>query len=70
MLLIYLIGVVLAYGATFAELQIGYPYGAKERYWRDFCMSLVMSLFSWIALICLANDHVMNLDRWKGFKFY
>lgn len=69
LIVIYLIGVVLAYGLVFGFAQANWKDASEEDYNRDFVRALVCSPLSYIAVLDILLYWV-NSNKKLSFKFY
>jgi hypothetical protein len=76
-MLIYLIGVILAYGITRKEVEAlcekyemykGTPKEITTTY--KWVSIAIVSLCSWGTVVVTVYDHYINGYKFKGFKFY
>ena len=63
---IYVVSVILAYGASFAYMQGMYPILAKHDYWRDIGEAVAFSLLGPISLFVVHRNSRFRF----GFKFW
>lgn len=66
LVLFYLLGVVLAYGLTFADFQGRYPELAESTYEADKVFARIIAVFSWLGVIIALSHGAAK----RGFKLW